>query len=346
MGSKTETAAKAAFGCIGCLGAAAFMLAIAFAVVAVLAGVFFGKGAARDSSSADAPEEDTLPTVVWERGGEAGSPAVMRLRLEGEIAFSDGSADIFGDAEPSAAEALLERIRDATRDDEVRGLLLELDTPGGEVTAADVIADALASFRVSATNRFVVVHMGSMCCSGGYYIAAAADWIVAHPTTVTGSIGVIMSTYNAAGLAEKLGVKSVTVATGANKNMLDPLSPVDESHLEVLRRVVDADYERFIGVIAAGREMDKEKVRALADGRVFSAKDALELGLVDAIGYRDDVWDVLDDLAGEPVRICRYEERRRLGRIIADALGSASPLGAAAKRLGARPRARLEYRLP
>ena len=337
----------------GCFGGGVIIAAIVFAFAAIIAfpigGLVTVSAIALESVATsknfDVVEEDDFPELVWERGGEKDSPTVIRFRLEDEIAFGSGGSDILGNSEPTAAERLLATIRYARRDSEVRGLLLELDTPGGEVTAADVIANEIREFRYSDTNRFVVVHMGSMCCSGGYYIAAAANAIVAHPTTVTGSIGVIMSTFNAAKLAEKIGVESVAIATGGNKNMLDPLKPVEPEHLEIFRKVVASDYERFVAVVALGRSMEVDKVRAIADGRVFSAFEAKELGLVDTIGYRDDVDGVIEELAGEEARICRYEEQTSWRSILAEAFsatGAVKPLKAA---VSAAAKPRLEYRL-
>lgn len=314
---------KRKHGClVGCLVSAAllilFFLLIFFFLFAFLAGIAETAGrSARGSRNAarmqadileQSPEEESLPKLVWERGGTKASPKVLRLRLRGVISFSDERDDFLGIREKSPSSVLLTRIRQATVDDEIDGICLELDTPGGEVTAADVISDALCAFRESDTNRFVIVHMGSLCCSGGYYIAAAADCIVAHPTTTTGSIGVIMSTYNASELAKKIGVESVTIATGDNKDMLDPLKPVQPEHVEIFRKVVAADYERFLEVVSRGRDIPLEDVRRIADGRVLSAEEALTLKLIDAIGYRDDVYDIMNKLVGRDVAVYRYEE--------------------------------------
>ena len=295
------------------------------------------------------PEEETMPKLVWERGGTKHSPKVLRLRLRGVISFGDEKEDFFGIREKSPSAMLLKRIRQATADEEIDGICLELDTPGGEVTAADVIADAICAFRESDTNRFVVVHMGSLCCSGGYYIAAGADCIVAHPTTTTGSIGVIMSTYNASELAKKIGVESVTIATGDNKDMLDPLKPVQPEHVEIFRKVVAADYERFLQVVARGRDIPLEDVRRIADGRVVSAEEALKLKLIDGIGYRDDVYETMKKIAGEDVAIYRYEDdtslRGFLSGLFSSQVGSRA-LSAFAERIAPSAAApRIEYML-
>ena len=345
-------------GClVGCLlvaGLSWMLFSIALVVSVVLmaslcegsgSSVKFGKS--RMSSGISSPEEEDLPRLVWERGGAADSPRVLRLRLNGIISFAEGRSDFLGVREKTQAEMLLKRIRQATIDEDVKGICLELDTPGGEVTAADVLYDALGVFRAADTNRFVVVHMGSLCCSGGYYIACAADCIVAHPTTTTGSIGVIMSTVNAAELAKKVGVESVTIATGENKSMLDPLKPVEPSHVEIFRKVVMDDYDRFVKIVAEGRSLPIEKVREIADGRIFSATDALELKLIDGIGYRDDVDAVIAELAGEEVRICRYEEDMSLRGLLSGMFAELSParIASEAAKLAAPASAAPEYRM-
>ena len=343
------------FGCLAAL--AALVGAGAFLVLVVLvfaAGV--GVGAVRDRSDdasfgTTAPEEERPPQETWIWGrGDADAPKIVRIRLDGVIALDGELGGLFAEPNPNSAANALRRIREATLDPEVRGLYLELDTPGGEVTASDILHFALLRFRDSETNRFVVAHMGPMCCSGGYYVAAAADAIIAHPTTVTGSIGVIMSAFNAAELAQKIGVKSVAIATGANKNLLDPLEPVNEEHVEIFRKVLASDYERFVTLVAAGRDLPVEDVRKIADGRILSAAEARELKLIDAIGYREDAEEILEQLADAPdgVRVYRYDEDFSWRTILSSLSMSAGRGGFAAAVRGAvegRAAPRIEYRV-
>lgn len=299
----------AARGClVGCLGAVAAAGAVVVGIVAIawLGCAAMSLGMAEDDV-ADCPECDKGLEKVWVCGyGDEDDPKVLRVKIGGVI--SDTQEDIFGREKSSAASAL-KKIRAATRDDEIQGLYLVLDTPGGEVTLSDVIADAVQRFRNSDTNRFVLVEMGSLCCSGGYYIAAGADYIIAHPTTVTGSIGVIMATVNAAELARKVGVESVVIATGANKAMLDPLKPVDQEHVRIFRKAVDADYERFLSVVSKGRSIPVDKLRPIADGRIMGAVEAKRLKLIDAIGYSEDAEAQLAKMAkATDIRIVRYKD--------------------------------------
>ena len=304
-------------GCmIGCLLAFA-IAAIAgtgmFVVCGVLAAAIGGMDSLQDSDGYGRyrAECEKVPQKIWVRGeGDVDDPVVVTIPLRGIIAGIDGS---LARSRKGSSLAALDKVCAATEDEDVIGICLQIDTPGGEVTASDVLADALERFRKSREGRFVFVHMGAMCCSGGYYVAAGADYIMAHPTTMTGSIGVLMETLNAAPLAKKVGVDSVVIATGDNKALLDPFKPVSPEHVDIVRKVVAADYERFLSVVAKGRKMKVDEVRGIADGRVFPAEEAKRLGLIDGIGYADDAYAQICRLAkADDVRIYRYEDRNRL----------------------------------
>ena len=240
------------------------------------------------------------------KGGES-DPEVICIQMRGVIEETL-RAGLFADELSDYSRALRE-IHAATRDEDVRGIVLRLDTPGGTVTDSDVMADALRRFKAAGKDRFVLVLMGSMCCSGGYYVAAEADYVMANPTTLTGSIGVIMASFNAAELAKKVGLKSVVIASGENKALLDPMEPVNPAHVAILKRPVEQDYERFVSLVSRGRRLPVDEVKKIADGRVLSAKDAKALKLVDELGYVEDAWRKAAELAhAEKIRVYRYEE--------------------------------------
>lgn len=248
---------------------------------------------------------------VWVAGsGGRTAPKVLRIRLSGPITESGEVRGFFSAEEGNSASAALKRIRVAGNDRSIAGILLEVNSPGGGVTVSDVLHDALMRYKKSGTNRFVVVYMGDMCCSGGYYVAAAADRIYAHPTTMTGSIGVIMNGFNVSELAKKIGVSDVTIASGANKDLLNPLKAVNPEHVELLRKPVEEMYGRFVKLVAEGRNMPVEKVRRLADGRVFSAGEALKNGLVDGVFHEEEMFKAIEELAGGKVRIVRYRSKK------------------------------------
>lgn len=320
-------------GCfIGCLGmiAAIGVAFIGIAALVLLWGMAAEIGLGSDNG-ADKSERDKGCEKIWVCGeGDEDSPKVLRIKIDGVI--SDAQESVFG-REKSSATAALKKIRTATRDEEIQGLYLVLDTPGGEVTLSDIIADAVQRFKKEGKDRFVLAEMGSICCSGGYYIAAGADYIIAHPTTITGSIGVIMETINAAELAKKIGVESVVIATGANKAMLDPLKPVDQEHVRIFKKAVDSDYERFLSVVSKGRKIPMDEIRPIADGRILNVDDAKELKLIDAIGYSEEAEEQLVKMAkAKAVRIVRYKDEPSWRDIFEDSFFSSQGMGRALRR--------------
>ncbi len=206
------------------------------------------------------------------------------------------------------AEVIIDDIRHAREDKDVKGLLLVVDSPGGEITACDFIDQEVKKFRSSSTNRCVVSYMRGVAASGGYYVSAHADRIVITPTTITGSIGVMMQGVNFQEAAEKLGVKSVSFTSGPMKDMLNPMKGVSESVSNVVQATINELYDQFVNVIAEGRRMPVEKVRELADGRIYTAKQSLENGLTDKIGYMDEVKETFRELGLAEYELVEYEE--------------------------------------
>ncbi len=313
-------------GCmIGCLVAAGTLGLMGFMIVLLLALIVGSCTQSMDSmmnqqdSTGDGPKDEVPElTEVWSLGGgKEDGPKVIRIKLNGVIASSAQRGGIFSEVSPYSASAVLDRIHAAQADDDVDGIFLEINSPGGEVTMSDILFDALMRFRESDTNRFVLALIGDMAASGGYYVASAANKIMAHPTSWTGSIGVIVPNYNASELASKIGIASVPITSGENKNMLDMLQPTNAVHTAIIKRAVDQAYDRFIEVIAKGRGMKPEDIKPYADGRILTAKDALEAKLIDAIGYEEDAFDALCEMAGaDDIRVYRYKEGTDLGSLL------------------------------
>ena len=257
--------------------------------------------------------EDVRELNLAEKGQapDDSAPRVLFVPLVGEISSGPAQTRPWEDDAGSAAAAV-RAIRRATLDPRIRGILLRVDSPGGEVTASDTVWKAVEDFRASSPEgakepRFVVALMGALAASGGYYACAGADWIVAHPTTITGSIGVKMTSLNVRRLAERLGVGEVTIASGPNKNMLSPFQDLTEEQRAMLQAQVDAMQDRFVSVVSKGRKLDEERVRALADGRIFLAPEAKEAGLVDEIGYVSEAKArVAERLGGNTPRFVAY----------------------------------------
>ena len=295
------------------------------------------------------PRDEKPFKKVWLTGhGGANAPRVLKIRLHGIIS-SSVDRNIFKPAEDTGAPTALRKIRAATKDKSIRGLYLDIDSPGGGVTMADELHDAILRFRQSSTNRFVFVHMGDLCCSGGYYAAAPANWIMARPTTLTGSIGVIMNSVNIAELARNIGIEGVTIASGENKDLLNPLKPVNTNHVAILQRPIQRLYERFVNIVAHGRRLPVETVRALADGRVFSAEDALKNKLIDGIGHEVDALRQLRKLAGSDIRVYEYTEKASLMDLFSSSLILESADGLVKRlktSLAEETAPRAEYRVP
>ncbi len=247
--------------------------------------------------------EDEAPYLVETWSSGHGDVKVVRIPVEGMIMLGESSWYV------GNANTALRSIRRATHDPEVAGLILEINSGGGGITDSDIIYKALLDFKAAQAHRVVVSVMGDVAASGAYYIALASDYIMAHPTTLTGSIGVIMQSYNFKELAAKLGVQDVTIKSGANKDMLNPFQDVKPEQKEMLQKVISAMYERFVTLVAENRKLPKEVVLPLADGRVFLADEAVRNKLIDGIGYNEDARaKIAELLKTDSVKVCRYDE--------------------------------------
>jgi protease-4 len=254
---------------------------------------------------------DEFPQLerTWSYG--SGDTTVVRIPIFGVITRS-ASSGMFGELSDPVGDVLA-CIQDATQDEEVMAIILEVDSPGGEVTASDVIYKALLDFKKAKKGRKVVALFGDVAASGAYYIAMAADYILVQPTTITGSIGVLISTMNFKELGDRFGVKDVTIKSGANKDLLNPLGEVTSAHLAIMQGVVDEIYGRFVSLVAEGRKLPLPEVRALADGRILTAKQAVDAKLVDGVGYWDDAVKKTAELVGvKTVKVFRYEQKESL----------------------------------
>lgn len=179
----------------------------------------------------------------------------------------------------------------------VKAIVLRIDSPGGGVVPSQEIHDAVRRVRHK-NNKAVVASMGSVAASGGYYIAAATDRIIANPGTLTGSIGVIMELANLQGLFKKIGVESVVVKSGRYKDLGSPFRQMSPEDRRILQAVMDDVHDQFITAVAEGRALDVSEVQPLADGRVFTGRQAKDARLVDELGDLEDAIRLAADLAG------------------------------------------------
>lgn len=192
----------------------------------------------------------------------------------------------------------------------VKAIVLRIDSPGGGVVPSQEIYDAVRQVR-SKTSKTVIASMGNVAASGGYYIAAATDRIVANPGTLTGSIGVIMETANVEGLLQKIGVEGVVIKSGKFKDVGSPLRKMSDEERGLMQAVMDDVHKQFIEAVAEGRAMELAEAQALADGRIFTGRQAKEAKLVDELGNLDDAIQLAADavgIEGEPKVV---EPRRR-----------------------------------
>ncbi|GEM01080.1 protease-4 [Halolactibacillus halophilus] len=198
---------------------------------------------------------------------------------------------------------LLDQLEQIKTDDTVKAILLRVNTPGGGVYESAELTDKIKEVK-EARDIPVYTVMESMAASGGYYISAQSEKIFATKETLTGSIGVIMQGFNVSGLLDKLGIEDTTIKSGDLKDLGSTTRPNTEEEIAVLQELVDGMYERFVSEIITGRDMSREQVLDLADGRIYSGAQAETLGLVDEIGYFDDALATLEadfDLSGAEV---------------------------------------------
>ena len=227
---------------------------------------------------------------------------------------------------------LLARVREeldkAGADPAVRAIVLRINSPGGTITASDVLYHEISTFKARRKIPVVAALM-DVGASGGYYVALAADQIVAHPTTITGSIGVLMLTVNASGLLEKIGVSASYVKSGGLKDMGSPFRTLTPEERALFQELIDRFYGRFVDLVAKERRIDEARVRAFADGRVYTAGEAQSLGLIDRIGYLEDAVALAREAAGvKEARVVAYHRPRQYRATIYSSAEPAAPVAA------------------
>lgn len=181
------------------------------------------------------------------------------------------------------------------KDKSVKAIVLRIDSPGGGVGPTQEIYEEVKKIR---GRKKVLVSMGSLAASGGYYIACAADKIIANPGTITGSIGVIIEFGNVEELMKKIGFKSVIIKSGEHKDVMSPFRSITEQEKIILQGVIDSVHSQFIEAVVEGRKLKREDVAKIADGRIFSGEQAKALGLVDALGNLQDTISMASEMAG------------------------------------------------
>ncbi|MFK7739844.1 MAG: signal peptide peptidase SppA [Planctomycetota bacterium] len=272
-------------------------------VLLLLLGVgSFASGGLGDPSNANYDE-------VFVAGSRSGEAKVLQIAVRGAIA--EGANPLMG-ASGGTVSAVQRALRYASRE-QVDGLLLYIDSPGGGVTDSDRIYQMLRSYRDANPGVPVAALFGDMCASGGYYIAVAAEHVISRRTSISGSIGVIMSAWNFSQLAEQWGIQQIAIKSDRTpfKDMLSPTREMRPEEKRMLTSIVDELYDQFVAVVMEGRGLSREVVERAANGGIYTAQQAQELQLVDEIGGYTAALKWFEQRLGSDVRV--VERRRRPG---------------------------------
>jgi protease IV len=257
-------------------------------------------------------DQEPLPRfreITIDRGKSGGSEKIALITLRGLI-----SSSIPGSVGDSMVDDLRAALRQAREDDRVKAIVLEVDSPGGEVTASDQIYTAVANTRA---RKPVVVYMDTLAASGGYYISCGGKFLMANDTTITGSIGVIIQTLNYEQLFNKVGLASVVFKSGKFKDILNGARPMTPEERVLIQDFVMKTYDKFLGIVARERSLPADTLRnGIADGRILSGRDALENKLIDGLGQIEDAFRKAKELGGVPgASVVKYGPPFSLSRV-------------------------------
>ncbi len=285
---------------------------VGLAVVAVIVVLAVGAGG------------PTAPAVYEEEYVSGDGPEkIAVVPVVGTITSAETS--VGGVQSTATPGGLADALRQASDDPSVVAVVLEINSPGGGVTASDEMHQSILDFKKN-TGKPVVVSMGDTAASGGYYISTAADRIVANETTLTGSLGVIFQLTNFSEAADKYGISQVVIKSGKFKDIGNAFRKMEPEEREILQSLVDESYEEFVSVISEGRDMPKDRVRELADGRIYSGSRAEELGLVDSFGGLDEAAAIAAERAGATeTTVVRYVETPSLRETLLARLAPREP---------------------
>ena len=304
-----------------------FYLAIFLALLLFVSGglnlllLFFSAiGSTAGGLSSYSDESDAGYEIVTVGGDRGADDQLLLVPIQGAI--SEAPSALLG-AGGGTVSQVRRALRLAARDDSIKGVLFDINSPGGGVTASEELHRLISEFRAD-TDKPVLALFGDVAASGGYYMAVACDEIMARRTTITGSIGVIMQSYNFTEAAKKLGITQETIISESTpfKDIMSMTRPMRDEERAILTSIVDEMYERFVTVVDEGRpSLSRERVGKLADGRIYSASQAREVGLVDRIGSIDDAYDRLAGMCSVDQAV--VVQQRRLPTL-ADVLFGAS----------------------
>jgi protease-4 len=248
--------------------------------------------------------------ILLQRGTRASLDKIAVITMRGLI-----SSSLPGSVSDSMVDDMRAALQQARDDSRVKAIVLEIDSPGGEVTASDAIYSALVKAR---TRKPVVVYMDSLAASGGYYVSCGGRFLMANETTITGSIGVIIQTLNYEQLLNKVGLASVVFKSGKFKDMLNGARPITPEERELVQNFIMKTYDKFLGIVSKERNLPADMLRnTIADGRILSGKEAFEHKLIDGLGELDDAFNKAKELGNAPdAKVVKYGPPFSLSRFL------------------------------
>ena len=230
---------------------------------------------------------------LWLFYPRAKDEKVALIHIEGVIAGGRSQGGLWGEG---GMDSVIRQIQAARDDDSVRAVVIRINSPGGSAPASQEVGEELKKLR--GAGKPVVASMGDIAASGGYWIAALCDRIYANPGTITGSIGIYIPYANWEELFKKVGVHGEMIKSGPHQDMLSPERPMTTAERAILQEMVDDLYDQFVAVVAEGRKMEPTRVKQLADGRIYTGRQAQKLGLLDEMGTMEDAVNAAAKLAG------------------------------------------------
>jgi protease-4 len=247
-------------------------------------------------------------TIV--KGDKNSADKILLIPVNGVIMSNDEESS-FWNQKMDPVRYITEVLEQGEADKSIKAIILEVNSPGGGITACDKIYNALKRFKKARPDVIMVSYMTDIAASGGYYISSATDRIFANPTTITGSIGVISMLLNMEGLFTKLGLNMEVIKSADKKDIGSSFRQMTPEERKILQDIIDEMYQRFVSVVVSGRpKLTREQILTLADGRIYTGEQALKNGLVDEIGYTEEVIDATKKLANiNNAKIIEYRKK-------------------------------------
>jgi protease-4 len=285
----------------------AFILSIALVVLLAASLVLSGIALFRPHASALRASAKPGHRLAFDRTVRPNGPGVAVVTIYGPIDISSGSSP-FDPTAGTGSDAVVRRLDALSRNPRIKAVILRINSPGGTIASVQEICQKIVEMKSKGVK--FVASLGDVCASGGYYIACQADRVVSNPGTLTGSIGVIINGFNWSGLMKKAGVEARTIRSGKHKDMFSPYRPMTSEERRLLQSVVDDSFDQFARSVSVNRRIPMKRLALIADGRVFTGRQALRLGLVDELGSMESAVRAAGKLCGLGSEPSIYEEER------------------------------------